>query len=108
MINVTNVLVSLLVLMAAILTTKVWPFIKLKIGEEKWKSLHRYAGIAVGAVEQMFKEADGPAKLNEAMIKVQKMLNTVGITFDPEVIRDEIENAVIERKKKKADGNEET
>ena len=98
-IDATSIIVAFIGLLAAAVAMHALPWLKAKAGHARWEQLHAYTQVAVGAAQQMFKAADGEAKLGYATAHVKKMLESHGIKFDADVIRAEIESAVLRIKK---------
>ncbi len=109
MIDVTQITVALIGLAAAILTAGVIPWIKTKIGAQRYAQLQQIAAVAVKAAEQLIRSVTIPidsqgaeigikdkdtvnkARLAYALTTAQTALAKQGITFDENTIRAAIE-----------------
>lgn len=96
MIDLTPILKAVLVLLAVAITFYVLPWLKAKLGKEKFNELKSWAEIAVKAAEQIF---DGPGKGEEKKAYVLAFIESMGFTVDAEAIENLIESAVLELNK---------
>jgi len=96
-IDITEIIVAMIGVLAAIITGYVIPWLKAKTGEKRWEQLQTFAWVAVNAAEQlgMTGQLSGK-KLEYAMTTVEEMLAKAGLTFNKETIRAAIEAAVRE------------
>jgi len=97
-IDVTQIAVALIGTLTAVLTVVVIPWIRTKIGAQRWEQLMRIALVAVHAAEQLACAGlldEGMKKLDYAMARVKEALAKQGITFDDAIIRAAIEAAVL-------------
>lgn len=93
MIDVTQIIVALIGLLAAVLTAVAIPWLRAKVGERRWVQLETIARVAVQAAEQIF--SGGPSKLDYAMDRAREALAAMGIKFDDATVRAAIESAVL-------------
>lgn len=95
-IDITEVIKYAILLVFAICTTFVIPYIKAKIGDEKFTELQKWVKIGVQAAEMIFKESGMGTVKKEYVIE---FLKQKGYTLDTETISNLIESAVLELKK---------
>lgn len=96
MIVITEVIKYAILLVFAVCTTFVIPYIKAKIGDEKFTELQKWVKIGVQAAEMIFKESGMGTVKKEYVIE---FLKQKGYTLDTETISNLIESAVLELKK---------
>lgn len=96
MIDITEVIKYVILLIFAVCTTFVIPYIKAKIGDEKFTELQKWVKIGVQAAEMIFKESGMGTVKKEYVIE---FLKQKGYTLDTETIDNLIESAVLELKK---------
>lgn len=96
MIDITEVIKYAILLVFAVCTTFVIPYIKAKIGDEKFTELQKWVKIGVQAAEMIFKESGMGTVKKEYVIE---FLKQKGYTLDTETIDNLIESAVLELKK---------
>ena len=96
MIDITEVIKYTILLVFAVCTTFVIPYIKAKIGDEKFTELQKWVKIGVQAAEMIFKESGMGTVKKEYVIE---FLKQKGYTLDTETISNLIESAVLELKK---------
>ncbi len=96
MIDITEVIKYAILLVFAVCTTFVIPYIKAKIGDEKFTELQKWVKIGVQAAEMIFKESGMGTVKKEYVIE---FLKQKGYTLDTETISNLIESAVLELKK---------
>ena len=96
MIDITEVIKYAILLVFAVCTTFVIPYIKAKIGDEKFTELQKWVKIGVQAAEMIFKESGMGTVKKEYVIE---FLKQKGYTLDTETISSLIESAVLELKK---------
>lgn len=89
--DLTDIIIAVIALISAVLTTFVIPYLKTKINEKKWGELINFATVAVNAAEQLFK---GTGRGDEKLTYVLNYLNTLGYDVDDKTIRNVIEDAV--------------
>lgn len=87
----TQIIVSLIGLLSAVLTTVLVPYIKTKYGEAKISKTQTYVDIAVQAAEQLFSTAQAKEKKEY----VVNYLTERGIKLDFETIENMIESSVL-------------
>lgn len=90
-INITPIIEAGILLVAAIVSVFVIPWIKSKAKNEDTTNFLRWVDIAVAAAEQLYESTDGAAKKNYVIA----YLRGKGITVDAEDIENAIEAAVI-------------
>lgn len=95
-IDITEVIKYAILLVFAVCTTFVIPYIKAKIGDEKFAELQKWVKIGVQAAEMIFKESGMGTVKKEYVIE---FLKQKGYTLDTETISNLIESAVLELKK---------
>ena len=95
-IDITEVIKYAILLVFAVCTTFVIPYIKAKIGDEKFTELQKWVKIGVQAAEMIFKESGMGTVKTEYVIE---FLKQKGYTLDTETISNLIESAVLELKK---------
>lgn len=96
MIDITEVIKYAILLVFAVCATFVIPYIKAKIGDEKFTELQKWVKIGVQAAEMIFKESGMGAVKKEY---VTEFLKQKGYTLDTDEINNLIESAVLELKK---------
>lgn len=95
-IDITEVIKYAILLIFAVCATFVIPYIRAKIGDEKFTELQKWVKIGVQAAEMIFKESGMGAKKKEYVLE---FLKSKGYTVDTETIDNLIESAVLELKK---------
>ena len=90
-INITPIVEAGILLIAAIISAFVIPWIKSKAKIEDTTDFLRWVEIAVAAAEQLYESTDGAAKKKYVLT----YLHGKGITLDAEDIENAIEAAVI-------------
>lgn len=95
-IDITEVIKYAILLVFAVCTTFVIPYIKAKIGDEKFTELQKWVKIGVQAAEMIFNEGGMGTVKKEYVIE---FLKQKGYTLDTETISNLIESAVLELKK---------
>ena len=68
MIDLTPIANAVIMLIAALITTFLVPWIKGKVDEQKLAQIQRWVEIAVGAAEQIYKESGMGAKKKEYVL----------------------------------------
>ena len=96
MIDLTQIAVALIGLVSAVLTAVLIPYIRIKIGNEKWNQLQAIVEVAVKAAEQLGYTQVIEDKFTYVFDLVAEELNKKNITFDSDVVRAAIEAAVKE------------
>lgn len=101
-IDLTDIIVSVIALLTALVTTFLVPWLKTKLDANKWAKLVDIAGIAVNAAEQLFK---GSGRGDEKLTYVLNYLNSQGYDVNDETIRNVIEDAVFKIGEAATNGN---
>lgn len=78
-IDVTDIVTALLGLLATVITAYIVPWLKEKLGAEKYQNTLFITQVLVEAAEQIFA---GPGRGQEKLDYVKKELNKRGITYD--------------------------
>ena len=91
MIDLTDMLCAIISVVVLVLAYKVFPFIKLKVGEAHWNNILFWVGIAVNAAEQIYK---GHGRGEEKKQAVRDFLNKMGFDVDLEAVDAMIESEV--------------
>ena len=89
-IDLTPVFQAIIALLAALITTRLIPWIKKRTTEQQLMNLQAAARIAVYAAEQLYGAGQGEEKLQWALERVESM----GFHLDKDLIREAIEYAV--------------
>lgn len=92
--SIVNLLAVLIGLLATFLTTKVNTYLKEKGIKQQLESKQNYVNIVVNAMQQLYAEADGPKKLQEAKTQLVAFFNANKIPFTMEELDMLIEAAV--------------
>lgn len=100
-IDLTQIAVALIALLATIITYKIIPWIKGKTTEKQRANLAAAAKVVVFAAQQIFGAGNGSDKLAYAMEKLRE----AGFNLDDEALRVAIEAAVYEMKQSRADAD---
>lgn len=87
----TDIILAVIALLSAVLTSIVAPWIKAKLGNEKLSTALSWVEIAVNAAEQVYAITDGDAKKQY----VVDFLRKKGVNFDSEQLDAAIEAAVL-------------
>ena len=90
MIDLTPIFQAIIALLAALVTYKLVPWLKSKMTDSQYKQLRVAAEIAVYAAEQIYGAGNGNQKLEYAL----RLLERQGFTFNEEMLRAAIEDAV--------------
>ncbi len=102
MIDVTDIVIATIGILAAFVTVKLIPLIKSKIGEKQFFQMLQMADVFVRAAEQLYPiisgsdEKTGPIKFDYAFAELKKFLEARGIKFSDAEIKAAIESAVKE------------
>ena len=89
-IDLTPVFQAVIALIAALITTKLIPWIRQKTTQQQLENLRAAARIAVYAAEQLYGAGHGDEKLNYALEK----LDAMGFHADGALLREAVEEAV--------------
>ena len=93
MINLTHIISAAILVVAAIVCSVVVPYIRRKIGDERFKELTKWTQIAVQAAEMIYK---GVGLGEQKKAYVLQFLADHGYTIDTEEINAVIEAAVLD------------
>ena len=96
-IDLTEVIVAVIGVLAAVAARYAIPYLKEKWGEAKFSNIAKWVEIAVGAAEMIYTES-GMGEQKKAY--VLQYLNKKGLTVDYDTLDNLIENAVLELNKK--------
>ena len=92
MIDLTPIINALILLVAALVSLYVIPWIKTKKTAQELSNLQKWAKIAVAAAQQLFHELDGETRLAHALAVMAEQ----GFDVDTIEVRNAIEAAVLE------------
>lgn len=93
MIDLTEIIVTLIGLVATVLATFLIPYLKQKMSAEKFNEMQMWVSIAVKAAEMLY---TGAGRGEEKKTYVTEFLNSKGYTIDAASIENMIEAAVLE------------
>lgn len=93
MIDLTEIIVALIGLVAAVLTSFLVPYLKQKMTAERFNEMQMWVNIAVKAAEMLY---TGTGRGGEKKAYVIEFLNSKGYTLDATSIENMIEAAVLE------------
>ena len=96
MIDITEVIKYALLLIFAVCSAFLIPYLKAKLGDENFATLKNWVKIAVQAAEMIFKESKMGEQKKEYVLE---FLKTKGYKVDTEAINNLIESAVLDLKK---------
>ena len=96
MIDITEVIKSAFLLIFAVCSAFLIPYLKAKLGDENFATLKNWVKIAVQAAEMIFKESKMGEQKKEYVLE---FLKTKGYKVDTEAINNLIESAVLDLKK---------
>jgi len=99
--DVTQIIIAMFGLLAVIVTSQLIPWLRQKIGAEKWERLLEITTVAVEAAEQLGITGVVKDKLAYAEEQVSLAMSMSGITYDSETVRAAIEAAVLEMRNEK-------
>ena len=94
MIDITDIIVAVIGLLATVLTAIAVPWLRGKLGEQRWNTLCEAAEVAVYAAEQLGMTEIVVDKLDYATAQVTKTLHARGIRYDDVTVRNAIEATV--------------
>lgn len=100
-IDLTQIIVAVVGLVATIVSAYVIPVLKSKVGTEKWDQLMKVAQVAVDAAEQLGITGKVEDKFAYAAAQVKLVCEKQGLKYDDETIRVAIESAVLMLKQNK-------
>ncbi len=92
--DITQIIVAIIGLMGVVITAVIIPWIRQKIGSEKFDRMMKITGVIVAAAEQMGAQGllpKGLTKLDYALTQVQKALSDAGIKYNEDAVRSAIE-----------------
>lgn len=92
MIDLTPIFQAVIALLAALITYKLIPWIKVRTSKEQQEAIQAVAKIAVFSAEQIFGAGNGEDKLQYAL----GVLNRAGFNMNTTLAREAIEKAVAE------------
>lgn len=93
MIDITNIVSTVITLILALITTFLIPWLKNKLDAEKFEQLQEWTRVAVQAAEMIY---DGVGRGEEKKSFVINYLNNKGFKIDTDTIDALIESAVLE------------
>lgn len=93
-INLTPLFEAIILLLAALITAKLIPWIKKKTTDQQYENIKSFAKIAVYAAEQMFAHGSNEEKLEYTLQQLEKQ----GFKVDLDTLRTAVEQAVYELK----------
>jgi len=96
MFDLTEIVSAIITLILALITTFLIPYIKTKVGAQKFEEIKAWTKIAVEAAEMIYV---GPGRGKEKKEYVIKYLESKGFSIDMESINNLIESAVLELNK---------
>ena len=96
MIDITEVIKYAFLLIFAVSSAFLIPYLKAKLGDENFATLKNWVKIAVQAAEMIFKESKMGEQKKEYVLE---FLKTKGYKVDTEAINNLIESAVLDLKK---------
>ena len=94
--NVENIIATVIIVLVIIIMSVVIPYIKAKIGAEKFEELQKWIKVAVQAAEMIYKET---GMGNEKKKYVEDFIDKIGFSIEPIEMNSLIESAVLELKK---------
>lgn len=100
-IDLTQIIVAVIGLVATIVSVYVIPLLKSKVGNDKWDQLMKVASVAVDAAEQLGITGKVNDKFEYAATQVKLVCEKQGLKYDDETIRVAIEAAVLLLKQNK-------
>ena len=96
-IDLTPILQAVIMLLAALVTHRLIPWIRTKVTNQQFANLEAFARTAVYAAEQMFSSGENSKKLSYAVDQIVK----AGFDLNVETIRAAVEQAVYDLKVEK-------
>lgn len=96
MFDLTDILSAVITLIMALITTFLIPYLKNKVGAEKFEKIKSWVKVAVEAAEMIYNES-GMGETKKAY--VIEYLNNKGYNLDADTLNNLIESAVLELKK---------
>ena len=93
MFDVTNVIISIVGVIFAVMVYVIFPLIKSKVTNEQWESICNYALAGVQAAEILIGAGNGAQKFEKAKDYIEQQCAAHGIKIDADTIQVAIENA---------------
>ena len=93
MFDVTNVIISIVGVIFAVMVYVIFPLIKSKVTNEQWESICNYALAGVQAAEILIGAGNGKQKFEKAKDYIEKQCAAHGIKIDADTVQVAIENA---------------
>ena len=93
MFDVTNVIISIVGVIFAVMVYVIFPLIKSKVTNEQWESICNYALAGVQAAEILIGAGNGAQKFEKAKDYIEQQCAAHGIKIDADTIQIAIENA---------------
>lgn len=97
--DITQIIIALIGLIAAILTLKISPLVKGVVTKQRFEQLQTIAHYTVLAAQQLCATGIVKNKLEWATSQINNELSKYGILYDDQAIRSAIEAAVLALKK---------
>lgn len=93
MFDVTNVIISIVGVIFAVMVYVIFPLIKSKVTNEQWESICNYALAGVQAAEILIGAGNGAQKFEKAKDYIEQQCAAHGIKIDADTVQIAIENA---------------
>ena len=93
MFDVTNVIISIVGVIFAVMVYVIFPLIKSKVTNEQWESICNYALAGVQAAEILIGAGNGAQKFEKAKDYIEQQCAAHGIKIDTDTVQIAIENA---------------
>lgn len=90
-IDITAIVVAIIGLIGAIITSRVMPWLKARTTSEQWSTVILWARAAVKAAEVLYDTGQGKAKLKYALDWLSDMCKGAGVIVDADKLRAIIE-----------------
>ena len=94
-IDLTEIIVALIGVLATVVTGYVIPLLRAKVGNEKWAQLLKITDVAVNAAEQLGIAGTIENKMEYAFAQVKLALAKQHLVYDDDTIRAAIESIVL-------------
>ena len=94
--NVTHIFELLILLISAILSAFLIPYIKAKVGQDRLNKIMLYVEIAVDAAEQIFDKTQGAEKKEYVLKYLEGVFEANGMKVDMETLSNMIEAQVLQ------------
>ncbi len=95
-IDLTQIILAVLGIVATIITAYVIPLLKNKVGDAKWTQFINIVSVAVDAAEQLGLTGTVSNKLEYATEQIKLAMLKHGLTYDDQTIRAAIEAIVLQ------------